>query len=252
MHIGSTQMHPVTLAAIVIELLILGTQAALYLQRPHDNTRLWYIGLLVLIILLNLANGLLPDPGYGIPLVAQHNIVNALGFATVSYFPLFFYKGYGLERLRFHAFYSVALCYILPYLVFFGISYSIHGDLEFTHRYGFIVPTFYSIVLLVAIAKAIRSSYREKPDRHLLMEELAIYVALLPWSAITLVVYFGSGQFTETLFVNLGFLVLSGLLLYLSIRQGIEEHRQLENLRLLAMDIELIEKNCKREMLSKR
>ena len=165
MHIGCTQMHPFTLVAIIIELVIFGAQAALYLQRPQDGTRLWFIELLVLVILLNFFNGLFPDPGYAIPLFMQHNIVTAMGIVVVSYFPLYFYRGFGLERLRFHARYGIALFLLLPYFVFFIVAHAVTEDTDLARRYGFIVPMGYAVVLLLAVADAIHSEYRRKRDK---------------------------------------------------------------------------------------
>ncbi|MGJ1410549.1 response regulator transcription factor [Sphingobacterium thalpophilum] len=66
------------------------------------------------------------------------------------------------------------------------------------------------------------------------------------------IVYLNTGQLAETVFINGGFLVLSGFLLYRSITIGLAEQRQLENLRQVAVDFEVVRHNCVREMLSPR
>lgn len=250
--IGCTQMHPVTLAAIIIELVILGAQAALYLQRPHDRTRLGYIILLLLLLGFNIANGLLPNPAYNMPLYIQHIVVNTAGFIIISYFPFYFYRACGLHKLRFLAIYGVPLFLLLPYIAFFLVGLAHHEDIAFTHRYGYIVPTVYSLTLLVTIGRSIRFSYREHRNRKLFTEELAAYIAIMPWAFLAPVVYFAWGQLIETLFTNLGFLALSALLVYRSVNLGRAEQKQLENLRMLALDTATIERNCAREMLSPR
>ena len=252
MQIGCTQMHPVTLAAIVIELMILGAQVALYLQRPHDRTRLGYIILLVLLLIFNTANGLLPDPYYTMPLYAQHIIVNTAGFVIVSYFPFYFYRMFGLEKLRFIAVYGVPIFLILPYVCFFLVGLTIHEDIAFTHRYGYIASTTYSLTSLVAIGRSVRFAYREHRNRNLFIEELGAYIAIMPWAFLAPVVYFGWGQLTETLFTNVGFLALSAFLLYRSMVTGRAERKQLESLRLIAMDTDTIQRNCDRHGLSPR
>lgn len=245
-------MHPVTLAAILIELMILGAQLALYLQRTHDRTRLGYIILLVMLLGFNVANGLLPNPAYPMPVHLQHLIVNTVGFIIVSYFPFYFYRIFGLEKLRFLAIYGVPLFLVLPYVCFFLVGLTIHGDVAFTHRYGYICSTVYSLTLLVAIGRSIRVGYRRQRNISLLLEELLAYVAIMPWAFLAPVVYYGWGQLTETLFTNLGFLALSALLLYRSLTRGRADQQQLANLRLLAMDTGVITANCLRHMLSPR
>lgn len=250
--IGCTQMHPATLLAVVIGLVIFGAQGVLYLGRPYDRSRLGYLILLVLLLIFNTANGLLPDPVYPIPEYIQHIIVNTTGFMMVSYFPFYFYRFLGLHKLRFLAVYGVPLFLLLPYLAFFVVGLSVHGDIAYTHRYGYIVPTIYALVLLAGIGRAIRFAYRQRRGRHADMEEIGAYAAIMPWAFLAPVVYFQWGQLTETLFTNLGFLALSGLMLFQSVVVGRAEQKQLGNLRQLAMDTDLIERNCAKEMLSPR
>lgn len=252
MTIGCTQMHPVTLAAIVIELVILGAQLALYAQRYHDRIRLGYIVLLVLLLIFNTANGLLPNPDYSIPIYIQHIIVNTTGFLIVSYFPFYFYCMFGLDKLRFIAVYGVPIFLILPYVCFFLVGLTIHGDIEFTHRYGYIASTMYSLTSLVAIGRSIRFAYRQHRNQNLFIEETGAYMATMPWAFLAPVVYFGWGQLTETLFTNVGFLALSTFLLYRSVTTGRAEQTQLESLRLIAMDTDAIQRNCERHGLSPR
>lgn len=253
MQVGCTQMHPVTLAAIVIELIMLGAQGAYYLARSHDKTRLWYIGLLLLMLLLNTINGLLPNPTYAIPIYLQHITVTGIGFGVASYYPLYFYKAFGLRKLRFHAVYGVPMFLISPYFLFFVVGYSVHGDINFARLYGFLVSGLYSFILLITIGRAIHFAYRKKDcstDRY--VEKFSAYIAMLPWSFMPMIVYYQFGQLSETLFANLGFMAVSTLLLYRNIRLDRAEQKQLENFRQLIMDIDTIKLNCEKNMLSPR
>lgn len=253
MQIACTQMHAVTLTAIVIELVIFGAQGVLYIGRPNDRTRLGYLILLLLLLVFNVANGLLPDPTYGIPEYVQHIVVNTAGFMMVSYFPFYFFRFFGLEKLRFLAVYGVPLFLLLPYLAFFVVGLSIHGDIEFTHRYGYIVPTVYALVLLLGIGRAIRFAYREHRDHHLYVEEIGAYIAFMPWAFLAPVVYFQWGQLIETLFANLGFLALSIFLLYRSLHYELAEKRELAELRQMGIaHSPYYEENCAHYGLSDR
>lgn len=64
-------------------------------------------------------------------------------------------KAFNLQKLRFHAIYGVPLFLVIPYFMFFVIGYSLHGDIDFARRYGFLSPGLYSVILLVAIGRAI-------------------------------------------------------------------------------------------------
>lgn len=253
MKIGCTQMHTVTLVAIVIELILLGAQGAYYLARPYDRIRLWYIGLLLLMIMLNTVNGLLPDSRYAYPIYIQNIIVTGIGFTVASYYPLYFYKAFELKKLRFHAIYGIPMFMLLPYFLFFVVGYSIHEDIDFARRYGFLIPGIYSAILLITIGRSIHFAYRKNDySLSLFAERLAAYIAMLPWSLMPMVVYYQFGQLSETLFANLGFMAVSTLLLYRDIRLDRAERKQLENLRQLVMDTDTIKLNCQKNLLSPR
>lgn len=252
MNIGCTQMHTVTLLAIIIGLVAIGAQSALYINRPQDKAKLWYLGLLLLLLVFNVVNGLFPDPAYDIPLYIQHIIVNGAGFAVVSYFPFYFYRAFGLEKLRFFAVYGVPLFLLLPYLAFFVIGYSVHGDLALTHRYGYIIPTCHSFVLLVAIGRSIRYAYRENRNRNRYIEEVVAYIAITPWAFMAPVVYLQWGQLTETLFTNVGFVAISALLLYRAVNVSRAEQKLLADLELVPINPEAIQRNTKHFGLSNR
>ncbi|WP_333577633.1 helix-turn-helix transcriptional regulator [Sphingobacterium sp.] len=252
MKVGCTEMHPVTLLTIVIELVAIGAQSALYLNRLRDQVRFWHLILLLLLLVFNVANGLFPDARYNVSIPVQHIIVNGIGFAIVSYFPFYFYRAFGLRKLRFLAIYGVPLFLVLPYLVFFVIGLSIHGDLAFTHKYGYIIPTFYSLILLFSTAKAIRCAYRTSKNKNRYIEEMAAYFALMPWAFLAPVVYFQWGQLIETLFTNVGFVAISALLLYRTLNISRAEQKLLADLELVPVNYEAIECNSKRFGLSNR
>lgn len=157
----------------------------------------------MLLIIFNITGGLFPDPSFSIPVYLQNIIVYGVGFLVAGYFPFYFYKAFDLKLLRFHAFYGVPLCFMLPYLIFFVISYSMHEDMDFTIRYVVIIPFFYSVVLLVAILRAIRVAYRENRNRKFYLEEIAVYCSFAPWSLMAIVVYFKFGQLAKVLFTPL-------------------------------------------------
>ncbi|WP_254070884.1 hypothetical protein [Pedobacter sp. L105] len=162
MLVFGTEMLLVTFIFVVIEVLMLIFLLAGYLTRLRDKQRKLYLILLSLLILYNITGGLLPDPNYSIPIYVQNIIAYGTGFLMASYFPFYFYKAFNLRSLRFHALYGVPLFLMLPYLLFFVISYSLNRDLSFAIHDGIVIPFFYSFVLLWAIFKAIRSVYKER------------------------------------------------------------------------------------------
>lgn len=226
MLVFGTEMHLVTFIFVVLEVLMFVVQLVYYLSRPQDQSRKWYLILLFLLIVYNITGGLFPDPNIPIPIITQNIIAYGSGFLTASYFPYYFYKGFDLKRLRFHAIYGVPLFLLAPYLIFFVIVYSINGNLDFAIKYGIIVPFFYSFIVLWAILRAIRIQYQENRDAINFIEVVAIYCALIPWATLTIFAFFHVGQLAEVIMTNGGFLIITMIFITRSVKKAREEYQQ--------------------------
>lgn len=211
MEVFGTEMHIVTFNFVVLEIVMFLYQVQYFLSRPQDKQRGWFLMLLFLLILYNLTGGFFPDERIGIPIVLQNILAYGSGFAVASYVPYYFYKGFELEDIRFHALYGVPLFLLLPFVIFFVVLYSIYGNLDFAINYGIIVPCFYSFVILTAIAKAIWKKYRKRKFQDNRVEIIALFCAILPWISMSFIAFFNISQWIEVLITNGGFVVISVL-----------------------------------------
>ncbi|MBT2560158.1 LuxR family transcriptional regulator [Pedobacter sp. ISL-68] len=239
------EMHLVTLIFVLLELTMLGVQLGYYLSQPGDGHRAWYLVLLLLLLFYNVTGGLFPDPKVTfLSLRVQNIIAYGSGFLMASYFPFYFYKAFELRLLRFHAIYGVPLFLLLPYLIFFVISYSLNGNLDFAIRYGIIIPFFYSFIVLKAILTAIRKRYRENRLKSLYMEEIAVYCAVVPWAALTVITYFHFSQLVEVLLTNLGFVVITGMFIFKTACREKVRYMEENNLTIDGLSPEQFQANC--------
>ena len=252
MLVFGSQMHVVTFIFTILGILMFFYQFIYYLSRPQDKSRFWYLILLSLLIVYNITGGLFPDPTIEIPIVSQNIIAYGSGFLMASYFPYYFYRGFDLNRLRFHAIYGVPLFLMLPYFLFFVVVYSINRNLDIAIQYGIIIPFFYSIVVLWAIARAIRIKYKESHTSHDTMEMIAVYFAVLPWASMTLLAYFHASQLTEVLFTNGGFIIITILFISKSITKARTEYQQLIDLTINNIRPSSILEICSRYQLTNR
>lgn len=242
----------ITFIFAVLESVIFFYQFIHYLSRPQDKQRLYYLILLFLLVVYNITGGLFPDTEITIPIVAQNSIAYGSGFIMASYFPYYFYKGFDLHRLRFHAIYGVLLFLILPYLIFFVGVYSVNQNLHFAIKHGIVVPFFYSLVLLWAIIRAIRSKYQDNKSKANYMEVIAVYLAVIPWVSMTIIAYFNLGQFIEVIFTNAGFVVITVLFICKSIAKARLEYQQLMDLTINGVRPSSFQENCCRYKLTNR
>lgn len=217
----------ITFIFAVLEIVMFFYQFIHYLSRPKEKQRLYYLILLFLLIVYNITGGLFPDSKINLSIVTQNSIAYGSGFFAAAYFPYYFYKGFNLKKLRFHALYGVPLFLIAPYIIFFVIAYSINGNLDWAIKYGIIVPFFYSFILLWAILRAIRLKYTEDRGKINFLEMIAVYCALLPWATLTIFAYFGVGQLAEVIMTNGGFVIITIIFITRSIAKARKEYDQL-------------------------
>jgi len=252
MNIPGTEMHVATFIFVVLDLLMLSFQLPLYLMRPEDNGRYWYLIVLTLYIVYNITGGLFPDPNLSVPIIAQNIMAYGSGFILASFFSFYFYKAMGLTKLRFHAIYGVPVCILLPFLAFFVINYSITGDLEFAIKWGILIPFGYSLVLSRAIIKAAHEKYKEDKSN---WKVLAMCCAVIPWVSISVVSYFHGSQLLEVTLTNFGFIIVTILFFSESIRKERQqrlEYQQLLELKLNGVKPCRFKENAEKYKLSKR
>jgi hypothetical protein len=142
MQIGCTEMHPIVLGVIVIELIMLGAQGAYYLERPMQTSRIWSLLFLVLLLTLNIINGFLPNPALDIPLYIQYIFRNGAGFLTIAYFPFQFFKKLQIINSQVQQRTEMQCLLIIPYPIIFFITYTAFNDLEKAHRYTIFYTVF--------------------------------------------------------------------------------------------------------------
>lgn len=252
MKVFGTEMLLITFIFIILEAAMFFYQFIYYLSRPQERPRLYYLILLFLLIVYNITGGLFPDPDIDLSIIAQNSIAYGSGFLMASYFPYYFYKGFELERLRFHAVYGVLLFFILPYLIFFVVVYSINKNLDYAIHYGIIIPFFYAIVVLWAILRSIRLKYYANRSKFNLIEVIAVYGAVIPWVMMPVIAYFNWGQFVEVICTNGGFVVITIMFLYKSVITAREEYRRLTELSINGSNPQTFERNSSKFNLTNR
>lgn len=246
MLVFGTEMHIVTFMFVILEIAMFFYQSVYYLFRPQDKSRLWYTILLFLLIIYNITGGLFPDPEINLSIKAQNIIAYGSGFLVACYFPYYFYRGFGLKKLRFHAIYGVPLFLIAPYVVFFVVGYWLDGNLDDAIKFGTFIPFVYAFVVLTAILRAIWIKYSKDGEKRDIVEMLAVYCAVAPWLSMPVLSYLHVSQLTEVLFTNTGFIIITIIFIRRSIATARRESKLLLEIALLSCDEKLIEANGKK------
>ena len=225
MLVPGTQMHYVTFGFICIEILILFYLVIHWLARRDDKASYLNIILILLLLTYNITGGLLPDPNMPGSFFVQECIAYGTGFITPCYFPYFVYRGFGLDKMRFHAYRGVFYFLIVPYLLFiivFAIS-----DLEMAQNI-LVIPVVYALWVLFTLYRAIQFKYQDNFSTRRSKEELTIlFLSLTPWLGLPIITYFNLSQSVEAITTNTGFLLLLAFHIKRNIQQLKEEHQRL-------------------------
>jgi DNA-binding CsgD family transcriptional regulator len=226
MLVFGTEMHIVTFLFVCIEVVILFYLIIYRLARPDDKTSFLDIILVSLLLLYNITGGLLPDPKLAGSFFIQESIAYGTGFITPCYFPYYVYKGFDLEKMKFHAYRGVYFFLIGPYLTFV-IVFALTNHLDAAKNI-LILPVVYALWVIITLAKAIRYKYNNdfsSPDAT--QEIIILFYSISPWIGLPFISYFDFNQWIEASITNSGFLLLLAFHVNRHIRQIRMEHERL-------------------------
>ncbi|HEU5365442.1 MAG TPA: LuxR C-terminal-related transcriptional regulator [Hanamia sp.] len=226
MLVFGTQMHIVTFLFVCVEAAILFYLMIYKFARPNDMAATLNIVLIILLLIYNITGGLLPDPKLPGNYFVQESIAYGTGFITPCYFPYFVYRGFKLEKMRFHSYKGVVYFLAVPYVIFI-IIFKITVNLDAAKNI-LILPVLYTVWVLFSLNHAIRHKYHNDFSTYKSREEVTIlFFSLTPWIGLPIIAYFNLSQPIEAFTTNSGFL----LLLALHIKQGVTqikaEHQRL-------------------------
>ena len=226
MQVLGTEMHMVTFLFVCIETVILFYLVIYRLARPDDRTSFLDTVLIFLLLLYNITGGLLPDPNLPGSFFLQECIAYGTGFITPCYFPYYVYKGFELEKMKFHAYRGVYYFLVAPYLAFV-VVFVLTGKLEAAQNL-LIIPVVYALWVLLSLKRAIRYKYDwNLSSSDARQEVIILFISLSPWVGLPLISYFNLSQWMEASVTNFGFLLLMALHVNRHIVQIRREHERL-------------------------
>lgn len=248
MTVFNSEIHVVTFILIILEVLMFMHQYIFYLQKP-DKKRKFYLILLFLLIVYNIAGGMFPDGNIDLPIVAQNILAYGAGFAMGCFFPYYFYKAFDVRHLKFQATYGVFYFLVLPYLIFFCIVYPLVNNLDVAIYIGLLIPFIYAFYMIYQILESIKITYKDRKA----VDVILVYLAVCPWALMPLLAYLKVDQLTEVIFTNGGFVIITVLFFRNMIQESREDYKALLEMKRMARpEPEILLENCKMYMLTPR
>ena len=236
MLLTGTEMHMVTFAIVIFELVILFFQLFYFLERPSDQQRRWYLILLCLLISYNVAGGLFPDPSIPIPIVLQNIFAYGTAIAVSMFLAFYLYKAFDLKHLKRFALYGPFICILLPFLVMFIVPYLLTGNIDFARKLVVFIPGIYGFVFLYALTLSLKKKYvgLDPSQRGVIFKEQAIYayLGLFFWLSLPVITYYDLGQVWEVVMTNAGFIAMTIAYVRFSVLRSKTEFSRLQSLNL--------------------
>ena len=245
MYIGNTDMHIVTALFIIFEIIMLAFQLPFYLTKG-GKMRKYYLILLILLIVKNLAMGFFPDPKIiFIPIGIQYLLTYGAGFIMASYFPFYFYKAYDIKPLKWHATRGIFYLLYIPFIALGGATYLYSHNIDKSIDNGLIIPGIYGIVLGYVLFKAINDKYKITKRKDY-FDIIGVYLAVIPYASLAFWAYFRIDQVNEALLTNGGFVIITLLFFknsVIEVRNDFEKLKEIESNKLTDRTSILGEKN---------
>lgn len=223
-----TNIHLITFSIIAFEIVVLVYQLIFFLYRPSDKSRLWYLILLILLIIYNIAGGLFPDPRLSISIFTQNILSYATGILMCIYVPFYVYKFLGIKSLRFYAYYGSLFFLFLPFILAFVIPYSITKDIELSRKMLVIAPSIYGVSLFFSLIQSIIKKNADMDTPHFREKLIGMFISLIFWiGGLSMATIFKSEQIVEHSITNMGFLIMSVIFVRSTIIDSRQEYRKL-------------------------
>ncbi|MDB5086112.1 MAG: hypothetical protein JWR09_106 [Mucilaginibacter sp.] len=246
-----TQMQVLTFNFILLEVLLLIYHLS-FLSRPSGYNRLWYLLLLLLLLIFNFTNGLFPDLQSPVNIKQQYIIAYGSAYIMGAYVPFYFYKAFALEKLRFHALIGVPIFELGSFTLFNVLLYLWNGNIRLDSELGVIVPFVYGFVVLTAMYKAIRLKFRESGNKQDYREQIAVFIAILPWQAMVVFAFYPAPQWLRIILANMVFAVITLFLMVKAFRRDRRDFGLLVEFKETGGLASLFEANCIKYELTER
>ena len=251
MQIGCTELSPITLGIIFIEILFIGAHGVYYLERPVEKERLEHLFFITFLLIFNIADIHLPNPLLNFPLYLQYVLKNGIGFPIITYLTFKFFRNKKIGDHKFHCKRALLLV-VLPYPFFFTLLGAYLQDLERAHHYAFLFPIINNLIIVSIVGKIIiKCSLKNEFNintSELILLSLTIVMLLVLYPAI----YWKWEKTVVPIFINLGPTLLNVFLLYNRIKIARLEQINLRDIVLLSVDQQAVNLNCQIYMFSKR
>lgn len=224
MVLPGTEIHIVVFVILLFEIALFFFQIFYFLSRPSDQNRLWYLLLLTMIIYYNIVSGFLPDVNIPLAIPIQNCIAYSGGLLMSMYFPVYFYKTFNLNKLKFYSYGGSILFLLVPFILFFLVPYYFTGNLSLSRQLVVVVPFFYSFSFIVSLTRAIIDKGWYTYNKEVIA---GVYLGLIFWSSLPIIVFFDGSQLLENSFANAGLLVMTILYLRKAIKDARREYENL-------------------------
>ncbi len=230
-----TEMHLVTFAILVFQILVLFAQMLFYFSRPTDRSRLRFLILIITYILYNLFSGIYPDEQYAVSLFLQNIIAYLGGIIVAVYFIYYIYKEFDIYPFKHFNVKTLFFVLMTAFILLFIIPYYFSGNLPLSRKIFISVPLMVSFAFLYQIGneliKLYKRTYGSLKSKHYRYRIISGYMGLFTLSLMPVIVAFGDYQSIEQPVVNFGFIIMMTVYVIDFIHQAQEEANILLEIR---------------------
>ena len=203
-----TEIKPVTLTFICIELIVLFFQLPNFLSRKQDKSRLRFLILTLAFIFYNLCSGLFPDKQIPINVLVQNILAFGSGILLATYY--FYYLVQELNISQEKLFNTKVLFWslVLSFVIGFILTYLLTGSIRLSKRNFIILPVLISVYFCITTVKFLTKRRKQaRKDTPFKLMVYSGYIGIIFMATMPIVVFFGDYQTINNGLVNISFVI---------------------------------------------
>lgn len=210
-----TNLHPLTFAFIVLQLLVIVPTIFILYKDKEDKNKHRFLILSILCLIYNISNGLIPNSNFIVDIRSQYYITFAIGILAACYSFFYIHNEHNIKIFSKDFVKAIIIGFIAWYMVSFVSLYSITNNLTLCRYIFFSYPIAISLYWFYKFRNwLIKTSYHNWSafNKRKIFSGLIAMVSLFAFPAVLII--FEDNQPLERGVFNIGYISITYFFFY--------------------------------------
>lgn len=204
-----TEMKLVTFIIIIIEVIVLFTQAGIYLSRPQDRSRFRFLALTLMFIFYNVVSGFLPDNNLKVNLILQNILSIGGGIALAIFYYNYLVKELNMIQDKIFNVKNLIIGLSSTFVLVFLLTSILTNDVVKAKQIYILFPIVISLYFCFRTVQFLLKKHKQHSHENTPYKSMVKtgYIGIVFMATMPIVVFFGDYQIINNSLVNVSFLL---------------------------------------------